>query len=120
MSWIGIWYETISRWGSADRVRRERVVERTGRVDRTFAEAVQVAEPAHFAVDDLDVDAVEVHVEHVRRAIEMTFAIPVLAEVRRRHTGGEPLLMLGGGFVVRRVESRCQVVLDPIVVHRHV
>ena len=87
MSWIGIWYETMSRFGSARAELAQRVVERDGCLRGAALDLVQVAEPAHLAVEDFLRDAVEVHVLEARLRVGVARAAPCCAAGTRSMSG---------------------------------
>ena len=130
MSWIGIWYETTRRSGSTRGELLQHVVERLHRLARALAHVGQVPERAHLGVDDLDVDAVGVHVDEpflrvvVPGAVNAEFFsaafIAAPADVGRTRAAGHAGPERGHRVVVGRVEPARELGLDLVVAHGHV
>ena len=76
MSWIGIWYETTRRLGSAEAKSRSVSLNARGRFLPPVLQQVEVAERADLAVEHLGVDAVGVHVDQPLVRVDVARAAP--------------------------------------------
>ena len=133
MSWMGIWYDTISRARVRGAELAQRLVERDRRLGLPDLEVADVAEHADLAVDHLLLHPVGVHVgetgravgvaraghvaqaEGARRLVTLAVGLPGLVGPARalRH----PLLEGGDRAVVLVVELRREVRLHRVVAH---
>jgi ABC-type uncharacterized transport system ATPase subunit len=105
----------------------QRVVERARRVRRTGRQEVEVAIRAHLAVEDLDVDAVDVHVAQALVRIAVAGPVPrgvadlVAALVGLGRVAAEHLAVrLHERSVVLAVQARREMGLHVVVLHAHV
>ena len=88
MSWIGIWYETIRRFGSSAANSASAVLNRAGRLPATVAYEIQVSEGRDLAVGDGSLDAVAVHVGEPRLRVTVAGGVEDDVAPTRSHADG--------------------------------